>query len=112
VRLKDDVSVRKNHGYAVLPDAFDYFESIREESLLKWILEQKMRNSQHVQIARIVGAVTLEGAEIIRVANFAAQFFKDGPVALLAFVPNLLFEVGFEVGGHRVVIEQSIVYVE
>jgi len=43
------------------------------------------------------GAVALQSAEIIRVAEFHTQLLKDCPVALLALGPERLREVALEV---------------
>jgi len=71
-----------------------------------------MRNGKDVEIARIVCPVALECTKVIRIANFGSQFFEDGPVALLPFMTNLLFEMISEVGRYSIVIEQRIVYIE
>jgi hypothetical protein len=44
--------------------------------------------------------------------NFCSQFFEDRPVALLALVTNLTFQMISQVGGHLVVVEQRFIYVK
>src|SRR5690348_16903051 len=104
VRLKDDISVGKNHWQPVLLNALNDTKRVSKEPIMKRISQQEMRNSKHVQISRIVRAITLQRAKVICVAYFGAQFFEDRPVALLPFMTNLPFEMFSEIGSHGVVV--------
>ena len=63
-------------------------------------------------ISRILDAIALQRAQIIRVTKFRAQLLEDGPVTLRALVADGVFEMALEVGGDTVVFEQRVVHVE
>ncbi len=65
-----------------------------------------------MQIVRVACAVTLQGAEVICVPTFCSQFFENRPVALLALLTNLTFQMLSQVGGHPIVVEQRVVYIK
>ena len=43
-----------------------------------------MRNREHLRIARIFGAIALEGAQIVRVTELTPQLFENLPITLRA----------------------------
>src|ERR1700756_369313 len=65
-----------------------------------------------MRVARILAAIALKGAEVIRISQLSAQFFKKSPIALLPLMSYLLVEVALKVGRDAIVIEQRIVYIE
>src|ERR1700758_1682369 len=111
-RLKYYVAVRQDYGHAILLHVVNNVERIGEEPVGEGILNQKFRNRQQVGVARILTAIALQGAQIIRIPKLGAQFFKKLPVALLAFMPDFFIEMLFEISGYSIIVEQSIVHVE
>src|SRR5436305_2753896 len=71
-----------------------------------------MRNGEQTRITRVLDPVTLQCAQIIGISQFTAQLFKQVPVTLLPFMPNLLFQVTPEVGSNVVVIKEGVVYIK
>src|SRR6267143_4571045 len=81
--LKYHVAVRQNDRPAKLPHLINDVERNGKEPVGEWVFHEKLRNRQHIRVARILTAVALEGAQIIRVPQFRAQLFKKFPIALL-----------------------------
>jgi len=71
-----------------------------------------VRNRKQTGIARVLQAIALERAQIIRIAKLRADLLEEVPVMLLAFRANLLLQMALEVGGDAVIIEQRVVNVE
>src|SRR5437667_2111091 len=65
-----------------------------------------------MRVARILTAVALQGAQIIRIPKFGAELFKKCPIALLPLMSDFFFEMTLEVSRDSIVVEQRIVYVE
>ena len=65
-----------------------------------------------MRVARVFGPVALQGAEVIRVAEFLAQLLKDRPVPLLALGPERLREMSLQVGYDPIAVEQGVIDVE
>src|SRR5262249_15007568 len=61
---------------------------------------------------RVLHAVALQGAEVVGVAQLGPQLLEQGPVALLPLGPEGGGQVGAQVGGHPVVVQQGVVDVE
>ena len=93
-------------------DVLDGIERIRIKPGGERIVDEKVRDGEQAGIARILQAVALERAKIIRVAKLRAELLKKVPVMLLAFRADLLFQMTLEVGGYPVVIEQRVVDVK
>ena len=70
VRLKDDVSVGENYRSCVLLDTIHDLKRIRKQTFVEGIFQEEMRDCKDVQVAGVVCAVTLQGAEVICVLNF------------------------------------------
>ena len=61
---------------------------------------------------RILNAIPLQRAEIVRIAELDAQLLENRPVALLALRADLAREMTPEVVGDAIVVEQRVVHVE
>jgi hypothetical protein len=85
----------------------DHVQHAREQAIGKRVVYQVKGELQEVGIARVLGAVALQGAEVIRVAEFLPQLLEDRPVALLTLSPERRREVALEVGDDPIVIEQG-----
>src|SRR5215472_11753617 len=111
-RLEDHVAVGEDHARAQLLAVRDGVERTRIEPVGEWVIEQERGHFEDVRIARILDAVALEGAEIIRVAEFLAELLEQHPVALLPLSAKGPSQVFAQVGGDTVVVEQGVVDVE
>ena len=67
---------------------------------------------QHVHLARMLDAIALQRAEIVGVAELAAQLLEDLPVALLALGADASTRWRRRSAITRVVVEQRVVDVE
>ena len=67
---------------------------------------------QEVRITRVLDAVSLQGAEVIGIAEFHAQPFKDSPVTALSLGPECLCEMPLQVGDDPIVVEQGVVDIQ
>ena len=63
-------------------------------------------------IVGMLDAVTLQGAQVIGVAEFLSQLLEDRPVALLRIGADLARQMAPQVVGYAVVVEQRVVDVE
>jgi len=75
-------------------------------------VQQEPRDLQHVYLARPLGAIALERAKVVGVAELGAQLLEQLPVAPIAVGSERLDEMTPEVLDHRVVVEQRVVDVE
>src|SRR5947207_12136474 len=71
-----------------------------------------MRNRKEPRVVRVFAAVTLQGAEIIRVAQLVSQAFEDVPITARPLGANFPFQMAPQVGGDAIVVEQRVVHVE
>src|SRR5208337_82710 len=83
-----------------------------EQAVGKRIVQQVRGDLQEVRVARVLGSVALQGAEVIRVAEFRAPLLEDSPVALLALGPKRLREMSFQVVYDPVAVEQGVIDIE
>jgi hypothetical protein len=115
-RLEDDVAVGQDHGRAVTAELRDDVQCARVEPLCERIVDQKARHRQQPVRARAarldVGAVALQRAEVVGIAELAAQALELDPVAVGARRTELAHQVLAQVGDDAVVVEQRVVDVE
>ena len=115
-RLEDDVAVGQDHRRAEPAEARDDVERARIEPLGERIVDEEARHRQQPvrgRAARLdVGAVALQRAEVVGVAELAAQRLELDPVAIGARDAELAHEVLAQVGDDAVVVEQRVVDVE
>src|ERR1700675_1341118 len=87
-------------------------KSIGKEPVREWIFHEKVRNREQVWIARILRAVALEGAEIVRIPQLRAQLFENRPISLLPRPTDFLLKVMLEVGCNPIIVEQRVVHIK
>ena len=112
VRLKHHVAIRKYRCLPPLLDVLHGIERIGIETVGKRILQQKVGDRHQMLVVRMVQAITLQRAEIIRVAQLGAQRFENLPVNLSALLANFRSQMGAQIGDHLVVVQQGVVHVE
>src|SRR3954468_9751087 len=83
-RLKDDVSVGEDDGRPLSSEALDGVERARVEAVREWVVDEVGRDHQEPRVVSDLGAVVLQGAEVIGVAELGAQLFEDRSVASAA----------------------------
>ena len=108
-RLKDDVAVGEERGPPAPPERAQRVQRAGIDPAREGIVQEEQRDLQDVHLARTLGAVTLQGAEIIRIAKLVAQLLEDLPVAPIAVRPERLDQMTPQVRDHRVVVEQRVV---
>jgi hypothetical protein len=76
------------------------------QALRKRVVDQKTRHQKQLLIVRLaalrVGPVALQCAQIVGVAEFMAQFFEDGPVAVRTRAAESAFHVAAKIGNDEV----------
>src|SRR5271166_6311379 len=90
----------------------DRIERARVEPIRERVVDHEGRDFEEMAVVRIFNAVTLQCAEIVRIAELDPQLLEDGPVALLALFADLAREMMPEVVGDAIVVKQRIVHVE
>jgi molybdenum cofactor cytidylyltransferase len=110
--LKNDVAVRENDRRTPLLDVLDYFQRVRKQTVGKRIVDEKMRNDQQVRGARMLSAVTLQRAEVIRVAQLGSELLKSSPILLRTLRADFIGEVPLQVCCNAVVVQERVVDVE
>ena len=63
-------------------------------------------------VAGMLHSISLQRAQVVRVAQLRPQLFEEGPVSLLPFVPDLLLEVTLEIGRDVIVVDERVVHVD
>src|SRR6266513_984875 len=111
-RLENDVAVRENDRRTPLLDVVNYLDGVREKTLSKGIVDEKIRNAQQIWGARMFDPVRLQSAEVIRIAQFGPQLLENPPIFLRSLCADFAGEVALQIRCHSVVINQRVVYVE
>ena len=68
-RLEDDVAVREDHRRAPGARMLDDVERLGKEPVGEGIVDEELRDGEHVRVARMLDAVALERAEVVGVAQ-------------------------------------------
>ena len=77
------------------------------------IVDQPVRHPQQPRIVHLLQPIALERAEIVGIAEFAAQLFEDLPVAVCAPPsPCSTLDVHVQIGLDAIIVEQRVVDVE
>ena len=63
-------------------------------------------------VVRMLDAITLQRAEVIRIAELGAQLLENRPVAFLALRADLARQMAPEIVGDPIVVQQRVVDVE
>lgn len=71
-RLEDDVAIAEDGRRPPLLDVFDDLKCAGKETVGKRIVEQKMGDSEDSQVVWILAAITLQGAQVIRVTKLGS----------------------------------------
>jgi hypothetical protein len=62
-----------------------------------------------MRIAQIFEAISLQRREIISIAQFAPQSLEIHPIALLAFIAYLAFQITHQIRDDVVIAEQRVI---
>ena len=76
------------------------------------VIHQPVRYPQQPRVVQLLQPVALERAEIVGIAEFAAQLLENLPVPVARGRPMLDAQMNVEVGLHAIVVEQRVVDVE
>ena len=71
-----------------------------------------MRHREHAKVARAGVAIPLQGAEVVGIPELGAYLLEVLPVLAAAVLADLRVEMGTQIGGDAVVVEQRVVDVE
>ena len=78
-RLEDHITVGEDGRRPPLLDVFDDLQRAGKEAVNKWIVEQEAGNGEDARIARILAAIALQRAKIIRVSQLGSQLLEEAP---------------------------------
>src|SRR5262249_59366756 len=70
------------------------------------------RYGEEMRLARMPQAISLECAEVVRVAELGAELFENLPVLLLRCFTDCLGQMPFQIRGNAIVIEKGVVDIE
>src|SRR5262245_3784183 len=91
---------------------FHSVQSSGKKAIGERIIDQPVRHPQHIRPVHLFDSKALQCAEVIDIAQFAAQFFKDVPVPVTSGGSISVRQVLLEMTLYRIVVEKSIVDVE
>ena len=111
-RLKDDVAVREDDDRSALAQMADGVECARVDAVGERVVEEIERDAEHTRLARMLDAIPLQRAEIVRVTELGPELLEDLPIALLTLDAERVDQMTAEILDHRVVVEQRVVDVE
>ena len=74
--LEDDVAVGQDDRLPPGLDPVDQIQRGREQAIGEGIGQQVEGNLQEVRVARVLGPIALQGAEVIRIAHFRRSSSK------------------------------------
>src|SRR4029077_598323 len=111
-RLKDHVTIRKDHGLPPTPQPIQHVESTRIESVGEGIIHQVGGHSQQTNVRRMLNPITLQSAEVIAIAQFFKEGLEDLPLTVPTSCAKLAFKMLLEVVLNVVVVEQCIVHID
>ena len=78
-RLENGVAVRQHHRPAPLPNVPDGVQRPGVKPVGERIVDQPARHQQETRIVQVLDPITLERAEIVGIAELAAQLLEDLP---------------------------------
>src|SRR5262249_7790156 len=110
--LKNHVAVGQDDRRTPLLDVFNYFHRIGKKALGERIGDQKLRNGKQVRRARMLDAVTLQRAKVIRVTQSGSQLLKDLPILLSPIRTDLTDEVALQICCDPIIVQERVVHVE
>ena len=111
-RLENDVAIRENHRKTPSLDIFNRGERIGEKTLGERIVDEKIRHTKQLLGVRMFGSISLQSAEVIRIAQFGSQLLENLPIFLRSIRANSAREMTLQICCDSVVIQQCVVYVE
>src|SRR5262245_19317610 len=79
---------------------------------LERIIDQEIRNAYQMRGTRMFVPISLQSAEVIRVAQFCPQLLENVPIFLRSLGADLADEMGLQICCHSVIVQQRVVYVE
>src|SRR5262245_43265558 len=91
---------------------FHSVQSSGKKAIGERIIDQPVRHPQHIRPVHLFDSKALQCAEVIDIAQFAAQFFKDVPVPVTSGGSIGVRQVLLEMALHQIVVEKSVVDVE
>ena len=112
VRLKDDVTVRQDDGGTKADQAFQYFESGREQTICERIIDEEGRHGKQLDVTRMLAPIPLQRTEVVAIAELGEKVFQDAPVAVASDAAIRTLEMIFQVLLNPVVVEQRVVDVD
>src|SRR5215468_10814887 len=110
--LENDVAIRENHRNTPSLDIFNHGERIGEKALHERIVDEKIRHTKQLLGVWMFGSISLQSAEVVRIAQFGSQLLKNLPIFPRSFRADLADEVALQICCDSVVIQQCVVYVE
>src|SRR6516162_4098247 len=111
-RLEYDVAIGQDHRWPEGAAVREHCQRARIEAIDEGIIEEKKRNTQQLLVIRMLQAIALQRAEVVRITELGAQLLEDLPVTVPARKAHLALEVRAQIVLHGIVIEKGIVDVE
>src|SRR5262249_64304 len=72
------------------------------------IVDEVRRHLENRELAVILDAVALEGAEVVGIAELASKLLEESPIALLSLRADELSQVSLEISRYAIVVENRI----
>src|SRR5579872_7071288 len=111
-RLEDRVAVRKDDCGSPLPDMFDSVDGAWIEEIRERIVQEPIGQAQDRRLVRILQSIALQGAEIVGIAELAAQGLEMGPVARFGALAIRRAQMRAEIALEAIIVEQRVIDVE
>src|SRR5579884_4152232 len=110
-RLEDDVAVRQDNGRTAVAQPLQHLEGAREQPVGERIIDQERGHRQQLDLARMFDPVTLEGSDIVAIAQLREQILEDPPVALAGGAAKDALQMVLQILLYPIVVEQRIVHI-
>jgi hypothetical protein len=110
-RLEDHVAVGQHHHRRGALQMGQNLQRAGVQPLGKGVVEQPGRHRQQLHVQRVLGAVALQRAQVVAVAQRVPQLLQEGRVPVAARRAVGLLQVLPDVGLDAVVVEQRVVHV-
>ncbi|MBN8904693.1 MAG: HAD-IC family P-type ATPase, partial [Rhodospirillales bacterium] len=111
-RLEHGVAVGQDHGAAPALHVAHRLDCAGEQAVGERVVHQPVGHAQHARVVHRLDAVAFQRAEIVGVAEFAAELLENGGVAVGRGLAEMVGEVGAQLALHAVVVDQRVVHVE
>src|SRR5262249_937747 len=110
--LKDDIAIRQEDSWGKAAQPLQHLDGAGEQLLREGVLHEEGGHRQQLHVPRMLCSITLEGADVIAIAQLSEEILQDPPVALACGAAESPLEMLLQILLDGVIVEQRIVDVD